>query len=206
MLYNTMLYNRCYITWCYITYPDCYITWCYITYVYYITKCYITCYKLVLYNRLHSYITPCYIAYVCYITGCYILCYDMLLHNRLHNMVRINIVIRNAPFIHLSSSAGTRSSRRRFNVSAALRRASLVRSLRLFSASATVTWRGWPLPYRHIQRLSSYSLLPLPLPALVSATAPWRSPNRWGRVGVLFPPTKHGISGTRPSTLPTLHR
>jgi hypothetical protein len=58
----------------------------------------------VLYNRLHSYITPCYIAYVCYITGCYILCYIMVLHNRLHNMLHINIVIHNAPFIHLSSS------------------------------------------------------------------------------------------------------
>jgi hypothetical protein len=30
--------------------------------------------------------------------------------------------------------------------------------LRVCSASATVTFCGWPLPYRHIQRLSSYSL------------------------------------------------
>jgi hypothetical protein len=73
----------------------------------------------------------------------------------------------------LSSSAGSRSSQRSFSVAAARRRASLVRSLRLCSASATVTCRGWPLPYRHIQRLSSY-ILPLPLPALVSATAPLR--------------------------------
>ena len=52
------------------------------------------------------------------------------------------------------------------------RRVSLVRSLRLCSASATVTCCGWPLPYRHIQRGSLNSLLLLPLPALVSATAP----------------------------------
>jgi hypothetical protein len=30
--------------------------------------------------------------------------------------------------------------------------------LRVCSASATVTFSGWPLPYSHIQRLSSYSL------------------------------------------------
>ena len=58
------------------------------------------------------------------------------------------------------------------------RRASLVRSLHLCSASATVTCCGWPLPYRHIQKLSLYSLLPLPLPALVWAIAPLQSLNR----------------------------
>ena len=86
------------------------------------------------------------------------------------------------------------------------RRVSLVRSLRLCSASATVTCRGWPLLYLHIQRLSSYSLIPLPLPALVLATAPSLVPNRWGMVGMLFPPTKHGIIGTLPSTFLALHK
>jgi hypothetical protein len=82
------------------------------------------------------------------------------------------------PSSALSSSAGSRSSRLRVSVAAASRQALLVCSLRLCSASATVTCCGWPLPYSHIQRLSSYSLLPLPLPTLVSATAPSLLPNR----------------------------
>ena len=49
------------------------------------------------------------------------------------------------------------------------------RSRRRNSASYE-TLRGWPLPYAHIQTLSSYNQLPFPRPALVSATAPSRSP------------------------------
>ena len=37
-------------------------------------------------------------------------------------------------------------------------------------------------------------------PLLLSVTAPWQPPKQWGRVEVLFPSKKHGISGTLPST------
>jgi hypothetical protein len=54
----------------------------------------------------------------------------------------------------------------------------------------------WPLSYCHIQQLSLYSLLLLPLPALVLATVPSQLPNQWGRVSRLFPATKPCIIGT----------
>jgi hypothetical protein len=70
----------------------------------------------------------------------------------------------------------------------------------LLPHAATVTCSSWPLSYCHIQQLSLYSLLLLPLPALVLATVPLQLPNLWGRVGMPVPATKPCIIGTRPNT------
>ena len=92
-----------------------------------------------------------------------------------------------------------RESRRRFIVSAALLQASEMVAFCLGGSNpAWLTPAVTPHPNVDLIKPAAVASLSS-IPAL-SATAPWQFPKLWGRIGVLFPRTKHGVSGTLPRT------
>ena len=56
------------------------------------------------------------------------------------------------------------------------------------------------MPHPSVELILKPAPLPAPFPLSALATAPWLLPKLLGRVGVLFHCTKHGVSGTLPST------